>query len=264
MFWQGAQLCWRLESWKCVHNREVKGMLQTIKKQFQVMWRDWAWYVLLISVFWVAGCILGIILTVNEAESTSYFRIATLMGGMVGGVVGILTAIMQIRIYFDLEVAAGCTRARFFVSFYIVNAVLNVMIVLFLLVLGVAEGQIYTRMFPGLGEEMDITAWIWRLGIPAAFVMPAVGGLSGGLVMRFGQKAFWVQWAVWMILCIGGPRVIDAAEDAPQTVFGVIGRGAFRLFRAVPVNGWILAGTGLGLVCLAGTWLILRKQQVKG
>ena len=62
------------------------------------MWRDWAWYIILIFIFWVVGCILGMALMAGEEDSTSYFRLATLMRRMEGGVVGGLTAIMQIHI----------------------------------------------------------------------------------------------------------------------------------------------------------------------
>ena len=91
---------------------------------------------------------------------------------------------------------------------------------------------------------------------------PMIGGFSGSLVMRFGQKAFWAVWAVWMLLCIGTPRIIDAAKDAPQSLFGMIGKGVLQILNVLPVDGWIIAGTAASLLCCIGSWLMLRRQQV--
>jgi len=184
------------------------------------------------------------------------------MGCTVVVMMGIFTSIVQLRLSFDMEVSMGCTRLRFFISHYIVNIVMNVLIVLMLMLLCTVEKEIYATVFPGIKEEADIMGGLVRLAVPLALAGPALGGLGGALVMRFGQKAFWAEWAVWMLLCVGGPRIIAAAEDAPQSLFGMIGKGVLQILNVLPVDGWIIGGTAVCLGCCAGSWLVLRKQQV--
>ncbi|MEY8427206.1 hypothetical protein AALA00_05670 [Lachnospiraceae bacterium 46-15] len=236
-------------------------MLEAIKKQFQVQWKDWMWYALIAAGVWLIGCIMFGIILANEGEDT-YFELGTIMGCAVVVMMGMFTVMLQIRLSFDIEVSMGCTRLRFFMSFYIVNIVMNVLMVLLLMLLCAAERGIYSMAFPGRKEEVDIMGWIVRLAVPLALAGPMIGGLGGVLVMRFGQKAFWAEWAVWMLLCVGGPRIIDAAKDAPQSLFGMIGNGVQRILNMLPVDGWIIAGTAVCLACCAGSWLVLRKQQV--
>lgn len=238
-------------------------MLEAIKKQFQVQWKDWIWYGLITAGVWAIGCIVFGILLANEEEGT-YFELGTIMGCAVVVMMGLFTSMIQVRMSFDMEVSMGCTRLRFFVSYYIVNIVMNVLIVLLLMLLCAAEREIYAMVFRGRKEEIDIMGWIVQLAVPLALAGPMVGGFGGALVMRFGQKAFWAEWAVWMLLCVGGPRIIDAAKDAPQSLFGVIGNGIGRILNILPVDGWIAAGTAVCLACCAGSWLVLRKQQVTG
>lgn len=236
-------------------------MLEVIKKQFQVQWKDWIWYGVITAGVWLIGCIVFIIILEHEREGT-YFELGTIMGCTVVVMMGIFTSIVQIRLSFDMEVSMGCTRLRFFISHYIVNIVMNVLIVLLLMLLCTVEKEIYATVFPGIKEEADIMGGLVRLAVPLALAGPALGGLGGALVMRFGQKAFWAEWAVWMLLCVGGPRIIAAAEDAPQSLFGMIGKGVLQILNVLPVDGWIIGGTAVCLGCCAGSWLVLRKQQV--
>ena len=237
-------------------------MLEAIKKQFQVQWKDYGiWGALIVTGVWFIGCIVFNIMLANKDETT-YIELGTIMGCSVIIMMGIFTAMLQIRINFNIEVSMGCTRLRFFTSFYIVNVVMNALMVLLLILLCAAERGIYGMIFPGIKEEADIMRWILRLAVSLALAGPMIGGFSGSLVMRFGQKAFWAVWAVWMLLCIGTPRIIDAAKDAPQSLFGMIGKGVLQILNVLPVDGWIIGGTAVCLGCCAGSWLVLRKQQV--
>ena len=92
--------------------------------------------------------------------------------------------------------------------------------------------------------------------------MPILSILFGMLILRFGTKAFWVLWALWMFGCIGIPRIIDAVEAAPQSLFGKIGTWVRNIMLQIPSGVWI----GLALVgyitCMISSWILMKKQQV--
>ena len=153
-------------------------MLEVIKKQFQVQWKDWIWYGVITAGVWLIGCIVFSIILEHEREGT-YFELGTIMGCTAVVMMGIFTSIVQLRLSFDMEVSMGCTRLRFFISHYIVNIVMNVLIVLLLMLLCTVEKEIYATVFPGIKEEADIMGGLVRLAVPLALAGPALGGLGG-------------------------------------------------------------------------------------
>ena len=54
-------------------------------------------------------------------------------------------------------------------------------------------------------DAFVLTEWWWTPLVLIAAV--ALGIISGALVQRFGRTGGWGLWAVWMFVCIGGPRL---------------------------------------------------------
>lgn len=235
-------------------------MIQTIKKQFQVQWRDWLWEFASSFIAWMAG--FGMLHLIMADDGTSWLAVGTLLGGVIAGIVSLLVSVFSLGILFNTQVGMGCTRRRFFISYYLVGCTMNLLLVLFLILLCAVESALCARIYPGMGTEFDLMPWLWKAGIPAALAIPAAGGFCGALILRFGKKAFWALWCVWMFVFLGVPNISNAVEDAPSSFFGMLGRQAMRAFGAVPASAWILLGAAAVLLCFGGSWLLLRRQQV--
>lgn len=156
----------------------------------------------------------------------------------------------------------GCTRSRFFVSFYIVNFIFNLIGVCLLTVISLADQALCSVMYPDCMNEIELTPYLLRWGILAAAVIPMISGFLGALLMRYGKRAGWILWALWMFGCIGLPRITEAVSEAPDSVFGKIGSVLINLIRMVPGNMWICIVGVVSLLGLGGAWILLRKQQV--
>lgn len=237
-------------------------MAGTIRKQFRILWEEWIILVFMTLGGFLVGILLHAFIIHMDHTVTTYFPMGTVMGMIMAVMYILLLTMTQIRWYFNLEVSMGCTRARFFVSYYAVCLAVDVLGTLLLILLSTAENQLCKIWYPTLTSEFDFVPYLWKWGIFTAFLITAAGGFCGGLLIRFGRKAFWAIWAVWMVGCLGFPRVQTAMEEAPGSIFGRIGNSIAESFRAIPASILIAAAAVLIIACLAGSWAIIRRQEV--
>lgn len=74
------------------------------------------------------------------------------------------------------------------------------------------------------------------------FVLPIFIILFSALYAKFERKFFWFVWALWMVIMAGGPRMLSAMENHPESVIAKIG---FFLQKA------LLAGSTESLIVVA-------------
>lgn len=237
-------------------------MIEAVKKQFSMQWKDWIYAYLTTILMGLFGWALMYFVTGGYTETKGF---AGLGGILAAAGLAIYTAIMaigQMWTGFNMAVSMNSTRRHFFVSYYLVifaGALIGLGLVG---IIGWAENNFYKGVYPGQLPAIDILAFLKNYGILIMAVLVMALGFCGTLLLRFGRKAFWVMWAAWMIGFLGVPRVIDAAQDAPGSVFGIIGNKMILLFRGMPEGAWVVMGIILGAACLAGTYGMLQKQQV--
>ena len=237
-------------------------MLAAIKKQFQVRWEDGFGSLLLI----LAGAILGfifvqIILRVIPDEK-NYVALGTIMSGVMAVFFSGAVIITSTGTYFNMEIAMGCTRKQFFVSNFIVNFVFCLISFAVLIPICLAENALCAVMHPKLENAMNFMPYLLKWSLPAAVALAVFCMLCAAFLLRFGKAATGTLWVLWLVLCIGGPKILDAMEDAPNSVFGRLGNGLASIAAAVPANIWIVCGIAAAIVGTAGSYLLLRRQQV--
>lgn len=236
-------------------------MVKSLKQQLCVLWKTEIWEFGLI----LGGCLFGVILLRiiiwADKSVNTYFQMGTIMGSLMGIIWGIAMG-ASLYMYYNTEISMGCIRKNFFLSYFLVNVLTNLLGVLLLLGLCKAESALYARWFPNLQSEMDIFPYVLKFGVPGAVALSVIAMFIGTISLRFGRKGFWVIWALWMILCIGGPRISDAATEAPDSFFGILGKCIIKAGKAVPGNIWVLLAVMVCLVCFIGSFLMIRKQQV--
>lgn len=235
--------------------------MKAIKRQFSVLWDSLMYEIVLIIGSGLIGAVLFQIIMRTDKSITSYVSLGTLIGCMIAV---IYTFIMSagMPIYFNLEVSMGCTRKEFFLTYFAVCVMENIFALIFLAILCRIENTIYARVYPALSGKINLLPYLFKFGIPAAIGLVIVGGLCGTLVMRFGKKAFWIIWGLWMVGGIAIPQIHEAQTEAPNSVFGIIGNKAMGMFRGIPGNIWIFAAVIFCLVSFAVNFYLIRKQQV--
>lgn len=237
-------------------------MAAAIKKQFRIQWRDWIVMSLIIIGASMFGVVLFAVIGAFDAETVSYFPLGTVMGGITALMFCMIWMITNLNLSFNIEVSMGCTRKHFFVSYYITSFTMTFISIAIVILVNLAERTVYPQIYTHLEEEIDFLPYLLKWSIPAAAAVPVFGGIFGALMMKFGRTAFWILWALWMVLCLGFPNIHDAIEESPNSMLGKIGIAAADVFGSVPVSVWIILGAAAAAASLVGSWMIVRRQQV--
>lgn len=239
-------------------------MVKALKQQLWVLGDDIiTGYVLLFGGYLLGIILMQIILHTDKSVDT-YFFIGTLCGIIGFCFYSLIVAATGFQQKFNIEISMGCTRRKFFLSYLTVSVLSNLLGVPLVLGLCRAENALYAFLYPQmtLEGEIDFLYYIVKIGFPAAFVFTIAGTFCGSMLLRFGRRAFWVFWAIWMVACIGGPQIHDAVTEAPNSLLGRLGGIMFRFVRTVPKNVWLMAAVISCILCLLISYLVVRKQQV--
>lgn len=237
-------------------------MGKMIKKQFGVQWKDWSHLILLILGIWILGVVLHYVIVRVDDTVTTYFSMGTLMA-MIGAVfaAGIM-GLIQIGFYFNMEISMGCTRKGYFISYYITALVFEIFYLGIIVLLNLAERVLEKHIYTGLKSEVDFLPYILKWGLLAAAAVCVISGFCGTLLLKYGKKAFWVLWCIWMFGCLVLPKIRRISEDAPNSFLGKIGNGTAELLKGIPVYAFAALTGAAILVGLGISWQNLRKQQV--
>lgn len=221
-------------------------MIQSIKKQIKLSLGDCG-----IGLGVTAGCVVfGLIFTqmMRVAGPVEPAEMALYMG-------------FSLLINFKLQVGMGSTRKDFLVSSYIVGAVSSLVLVFFVAAAAAVSQAAYSRIY-GTKDILDVTPVVLKWGIPAAFSLPAVSSMCGALILRFGKRAGWIIWAIWMIGCLGFPWMAETVSGMPDSEIGKVGTSAVSMLRNIPDGMWIVLILIAGAIGFAVEAHLLSGQEV--
>lgn len=237
-------------------------MWKVIKKQFAIQSMDWVRLALVIPGSTLFGMLLHYFMVRNDSEAEYYVAIGTLLACIMAVLLSAIMILGQFVVYFNTEVSMGCLRKHFLVSFYLVSFVFTLAYMAVIIVMNLIENALCRRMYPYLSSEIDFLPYILKWGVPVIAVLCIVGIFSSILLLRFGRKAFWILWVIWMFGCVGIPRVSEAMEDAPNSLMGRIGSAVTGYLRGIPLNIMIGTAAAVSVFCMIMSWIFIRKQQV--
>lgn len=236
--------------------------MNALKKQMSILKKDLLYTPLFVFGVGLAGIILHYIIVRTDDTTVTCFPMGTLLAMIMLMIVGLILAGMSVSTYFNVEISMGSTRRQFFWTYYFFYVLYYLLAVCILAIFNEIENYVLTVLYPAMEIEIKFTSYIWKYGILIAVAMPILSILFGMLILHFGTKAFWVLWALWMFGCIGIPRIIDAVEEAPQSLFGRIGTWVGNLIFHIPSSVWIGVALIGYIVCMISSWKLMKKQQV--
>lgn len=206
----------------------------------------------------LTGFLVGLTVCWFLRNEGSLITLGTLIAAIFAAFVHFFGSIFSFLGEFNMGISMGATRKELVRSYalFLFLQVLVLEAVLFLL--GIAEKAILAKMTPAGELQFDLTAYM-KPGylLATAAVTMVVEIFIGAVILRFGLKAFWALWAVWMLAAVLLPRLLDQ---------GILSEWWNRL--GLTFGGHITAtgvwtAIGAVAVCLAGiSWGILRKQRV--
>ncbi len=235
-------------------------MWKAIKRQIYVQRKIFAEIAGIMLGFWVFGA-AALAIAMHFIEEKAYFPLGSCCALMATGIMMMFFMFAEVVVYFDVELSMGSTRKEFFVSHFALSLLAIAEVFALTVLLCKVEEALNRIQYAGADVGMELLPYLLRLGIPIIVLLVIVADLVGAFFLRFGKLVLAATWIAWMFLCIGVPRIHDAAEEAPRSFWGRIGNAVGRLVGGIPgYLQWIL----LAAVCaagIAGTWAILRRQQ---
>ena len=165
----------------------------------------------LMSVAFVGGMVLCfLIVKVLEAKDPELTTIPLggLMAMVAGGMFLYIIASIGLKGRFVKAICMSCTRKRFLLQETVESFLETLVVMAAGAVFGMVDMVIQKNCMGGVPIEFDIMN-IYKLLFtnPLNMVMIVCVVISsrfllGELLIRFGAKAFWILWAVWMLCCL--------------------------------------------------------------
>lgn len=203
--------------------------MNAIKREFKLHWRKDA---ILYAIYWgVFTLMVGVVLLImNLTGSDTYAEMGCFMSMLVGIVLLLLRFVFWQPYYFNLSVGMGRTRISAMLCTAAHSALLTVLFAGTLLLFQTIEHNLYPILFPNASNEISLTDIIspGPLALIAA-VLWIVTFVFSGAIARFGRKAWWAGWTVWMFCCLLLPRLMDSDKENVS----LLGRAVHGIFTAV-------------------------------
>lgn len=177
------------------------------------------------------------------------------------GLYGLIMAVGCSGVHFNMALKMGAVRRRYLLASAII--IWGTCFALLLL------GNLWSFAEKGLaalaGIRLDVVLYVGpHWAALAALAITIIGGWMGALLMRFGKVGFWVIWALWMVLSLGGGQLAGLVGNSARTdPFARGARVVFAFFESLGLSAlWALAA--LALIALAvSAWLLLHKARVQ-
>ena len=220
--------------------------------------------VLVMLGMYVFGNVLHDVLAVSDDEVTSVICMGSMMATIALYMMMFFFAGIHMVQIFNYAVAMGQTRKRTFPMYTLATLLTFLVLGAFLKVLNILEKLRLKLMFPGIKIENFMALVLsWKYILAFALVGTAFAMLLGASISRFGKAAFWVWWALLMIICIGGPRgftyLTDFYPDSQATSF-VVHVIEMTVQHAHAISAvLVIAAT---IIFSGVAYLIVRRQQV--
>lgn len=242
----------------------MKEFVRTLRQSFQVHGRDLFSYAAITAGGGIFGILIVLVILVMDGSGEDYGKLGAMLALMFGVILVFFGGIFTVQSEFNLAISMGKTR-KYFVPARYLELALNVLVMLAVVMLvDWVEGMLYPAIYPQAVCEFSIDLLLHNGGVLIGIVFgaPALILLFGALLMRFSTKFFWVLWALWMILFVGGPRFLTGIRKNPDSIPGRIGLKLLDFVAGITsvqltVVLILLAAAGLGVA--TG---LFRKQRV--
>lgn len=206
---------------------------------------------------YVFGIIVMMIIRANTVEKE-----CVTLGMLIGMIILVFMHFFGITFSFvgefNMALSMGATRKSFVGSYALFNMVELAGLELLLFVLGKIELALISVIYPQCEIILDVTQYFqWKYLLAVIVGMTVVELFLGAVILRFGMKAFWVVWAIWMFLTLVPVKLSENEVMAAKMhhLGEQIGLENIvqYLFAAGVVAAVIMAVLG---------WNLLKKQRV--
>lgn len=208
------------------------------------------------AVSLTAALIIG-----KKSEEKEMFMIATLIAAAVGVGIPLFGDMFTFLLEFNIAVSMGQTRKSFVWCYELVSVLEFLAVIVISRALAEAEQMVYRMAMPDVEfiVKTDVIFQI-KIIIPVILGLTAVQMFIQAMLLRFGLKAFWTMWLVWMALSLS-PSALSRNQALSNKIYNTA-KPLLITAAGFTAAFWILAGVIAAGILMGAAWGFLRKQQV--
>lgn len=206
---------------------------------------------------YVFGIIVMMIIRANTVEKE-----CVTLGMLIGMIILVFMHFFGITFSFigefNMALSMGATRKSFVGSYALFNMVELAGLELLLFVLGKIELALISVIYPQCEIILDVTQYFqWKYLLAVIVGMTVVELFLGAVILRFGMKAFWVVWAIWMFLTLVPVKLSE--NEVMAAKMHQLGE---QIGLENIVQYLFAAGVVAAVIMAVLGWNLLKKQRV--
>lgn len=242
----------------------MKEYIRTLKELMRVSKDEFVLYGVVSVIGAIIGIVMVFVIMAVDGTGEDYGELGSLFALLIGAIALVFGGIYGTQSDFNMAISMGKTRKHYAFAKYFALVIETLMLMLIAMLVGWVESFWYTAVYPGAVNELHISAWLEYplVLVGVAFGIPAITMLFGTLLMIFGQKFFWVIWALWMFGCMGFPRIIHAMTEKPESGIARFGKAVADLVTGLPAGVMPAIVLTVIAVIVAADFALLRRQRV--
>lgn len=236
-------------------------MLDIIKKQLVIRKQEILIPIRIEVITFILGILLFII--INEFDNTLVYSFE--LGSMVAFGCSVLTMLFvglaTFGENFSNAICMGRTRKSFISAYYIIT--LGYILLNFIICIAFVfiERTIYAIIYPDyVFKFVALSKLSFIIFLFIIFTVLIVPTFVGVLLLKYGKKAFWILWSIWMISTAVLPRLVEKAYTSSNPTIVTIKNSTISMFGSVSISILLLTG-GVILIAMFITTVNLTLKQ---
>lgn len=207
---------------------------------------------------YVFGIIVMMIIRANTMEENECVTLGMLIAMIVLVFIHFFGITFSFVGEFNMALSMGATRKSFVGSYALFNMVELAGLELLLFVLGKIELALISVIYPQCEIILDVTQYFqWKYLLAVIVGMTVVELFLGAVILRFGMKAFWVVWAIWMFLTL-----VPAKLSENEVMAAKMHQLGEQIGLENIVQYLFAAGVVVAVIMAVLGWNFLKKQRV--
>ncbi len=236
--------------------KEIKGILYMQRDEIIV-------YLMLETGFFLFGEILLWVIVYVAGEKESILPLGTLVALCMSGFILAFGSGASIPTCFNTAVGMGAARKRSVPVIFGAYLVMDLIVAWAACLFYHLERWIFRLAYAGMPLEQDFGyIFRWKYLLPACLAMVAWNALVGAIFLKIGKVVFVFVYILWMVVCIGVPRLEALIQSTQDNVFLRLCRATVDWVAGCSQAGILAAVVTASAVCMFFAWMLLRRQQV--
>ena len=207
---------------------------------------------------YVFGIIVMMIIRANTMEENECVTLGMLIAMIVLVFIHFFGITFSFVGEFNMALSMGATRKSFVGSYALFNMVELAGLELLLFVLGKIELALISVIYPQCEIILDVTQYFqWKYLLAVIVGMTVVELFLGAVILRFGMKAFWVVWAIWMFVTL-----VPAKLSENEVMAAKMHQLGEQIGLENIVQYLVVVGVIAAVIMAVLGWNFLKKQRV--